>query len=133
MADLEYQPTCVCSEGVTIYKGRDRTLRATITTDVGDITGAKLWFSVKKEVSDADTDAVIIKKSANNSGSDAQAKVVDGPNRIVEFYITPTDTSALDHGNYSADAVIELPSSAKRYQLLENFEFRLRQPVTLTI
>lgn len=133
MADLEYQPTCVCSEGVTIYKGRHRTLRVTITTDVGDITNAKLWFSVKKEVSDADTDAVIIKKSANNGGSDAQAKVVDGANRIIEFYIEPTDTSALDHGNYNADAVIELPSSAKRYQLLENFEFRLRQPVTLTI
>ena len=133
MTDLQYQPTCVCSEGVTIYKGRHRTLRVTITTDLGDITGAKLWFSVKRQLEDADIAAVIVKKSLNNGGSNAQAIVVDGINRIVEFYVLPTDTATLDHGNYNADAVIELPSSAKRYQLLDNFEFRLRQPVTLTI
>ncbi len=133
MADLQYQPTCVCAEGVTIYKGRHRTLRVTISTDVGDITGSKLWFSVKKEITDEDDDAVIIKKSANNGGSDLQAKIIDGPNRIIEFYIIPTDTATLDHGNYNADAVIEIVSGAKRYQLLENFEFRLRQPVTLAI
>jgi len=100
MADL-YQPECVCSKAeVDIYRMRDRTLQVTITTDVGDITDSLLWLTVKRELGDVDADAVITKLSANNGGSDSQAKVTDGINRIIEFYIDRTDTEDLNAGNY---------------------------------
>ena len=111
MADRVFQPDCVCRQlEVSLYQARNRTIRLTISTDIGDITDSKLWMSVKKALTDADTDALITKLSANNGGSDSQARVVDGVNRIIEFYIVPDDTRLLDAGDYWWDAVIELPS-----------------------
>lgn len=133
MADREYQPSCICAGAdVEVHKKRDRTLRLTIkNSDVGDITGSKLWMSVKERIEQADIDAVITKKSLNNGGSDSQAKVIDGANRIVEFYILPADTVALHEGDYWWDAVIELPSG-RRLQLVPPSRFTVVTPVTVT-
>jgi len=132
MADRQFQPDCVCKQlDVTLYQARDRTMRLTITNDIGDITGSKLWMSVKRSLDDADTDAVITKLSANNGGSDDQCKVVDGVNRIIEFYIVPDDTRDLDYGDYWWDAVIELPDG-RRLQLVDPSRFDLQRVATLT-
>jgi len=132
MADRTFQTDCVCKQlNVMLYQARDRTLRLTITNDIGDITGSKLWMSVKNTLDDADVDAVITKLSANNGGSDQQAKVVDGVNRIIEFYVVPDDTRDLDSGDYWWDAVIELPSG-RRLQLVDPSRFDLQRVATLT-
>jgi hypothetical protein len=132
MSDLAYQPNCVCSKAeIDIYKMRDRTLQVTITTDVGDLTGSKLWFSVKQNLEDLDVNALITKLSLNNGGGDDQAMVTDGVNRVVEFYLERTDTQAMDPGDYWMDAVIQLPS-ARRLQLIPPTRFTLHQPATVT-
>jgi len=116
---------------VEVYQGRDHTLRVTIKTDVGDITGAKLWFAVKESADVDDAQAAILKRSANAGGSDAEAKVVDGQNRVVEFYISRDDTPGMTEGDYIADAAIELPTG-KRLQLLQPLRFVVIQPVVRT-
>jgi hypothetical protein len=126
-----FQQRTICEEGIDLHLGRDRTLAVTIETDVGDITGSKLWFMVKKKFEDTDNDAVITKLSANNGGSDSQAMVTSGTLRMLEFYIVPADTVSLDFGDYVADAVIELPNG-RRLQLLQPFRFTLIQPVSIT-
>lgn len=128
-----YQPDCVCDETVKLYKNRTRTLELTIVTDLGDITGALIWFSIKKVITDEDVDALVTKLSDGiPGGSDAQAKVVDGPNRVIEIYLDPADTVDISAGSYVSDAVIQLLSGEK-YQLKEPFRFALEQPVTLAV
>lgn len=132
MSIIDSQPSFDCSRQIDLFKKRDKTFRMTIQNEeVGDITGADLWMMVKADEDDADADALITKKSVNVGGSDDQAKVVDGPNRIVEFYIIPSDTEDMSPGEYVADAVIRLPSGRK-LQLIDPFLISLKQPATLT-
>ena len=122
--------TCDCEQSVAIYRKRDRTLRITITGP-GDLTGAKIWFSVKRDLDDEDADALIVKKSANNGGDDTEAKVYDGENGIIEVYIVPDDTEEIDEGDYWFDVVIET-SSGRRLEAVGPSRFRILQPVTVT-
>ena len=73
----------------------------------------------------------ITKKSANNDGSDSEAIVADGPNRIVDFFLDETDTEDLAPATYNYDAVIEF-SGGDKVQLIPPSEFIVKQPVTLT-
>ena len=122
--------SCDCEQSVAIYRKRDRTLRITITGP-GDLTGAKIWFSVKRELGDDDADALIVKKSANNDGDDTQAKVYNGEDGIIEVYILPEDTEDIDEGDYWFDVVIET-SSGRRLEAVGPSRFRIIQPVTMT-
>lgn len=116
---------------ITIYRNRDVALTVTIRTDVGDITGSKLWFSVKHKIDDTDANAVIMKKNFAAGGAESQATVVDGPGRIVAFYIDRPDTVNEECKNYHMDAAIELPSG-KRKQLVIPHILDLAEPVTDT-
>ena len=81
MADLAYQAICICSGDVDVYQKRNHTIRLQIADpddDLGDITGAKLWFSVKDDDDDADASAVISKKSLNNGGTDEREYPIHG-------------------------------------------------------
>lgn len=141
MADLDYQPTCVCQGDIELYQKRHRTITLEIDdadNELGDITGSLLWFSVKADEESDDTDALISKKSANNGGSDAQAKIITatGTLKVIEYYIVPDDTDpALNTtalpGDYACDAVIQLPSG-RRLQLLNPTRFTILRPTTVT-
>jgi len=123
--------SCDCvSQDIGLFQKRDQTVRITITGP-GDLTGAKIWFSVKDDKADIDTDALITKKTANNGGTDLQAKVTDGPNGIVEVYIAKEDTAAIDPGDYWYDVVLE-NSSGKRMQGVTPSRFTIMRPNTLT-
>jgi hypothetical protein len=149
---LSFQPAgSVCDEGLSVFKGRDRTVTFLISDpptddapdgDLGDLTGTKIWFLVKKALEDEDSLAVIDKRSLNNGGSDTQAKVtvetnldpVTGEvrNKEIEVYLEPADTNALIDGysgDYVFDCVIEIPSGA-RLQLFAPSTFDVEQPVT---
>lgn len=141
MADLDYQPTCVCQGDIELYQKRHRTITLEIedaNNELGDITGSLLWFSVKQDPEADDTDALISKKSANNGGADSQAMVITatGTVKVVEFYIVPDDTDPLVNqaalpGDYFCDAVIQLPSG-RRLQLLDPTRFTIMRPTTVT-
>lgn len=125
-----------CNHDRRIWKKRDETIRVTLYSDTEnsvpyDLTGAKIWFSIKAERDNPDAEALVTKKSANNGGSDAQAKVVDAENGVLEIYIDRTDTANLDNGSYWYDVVIE-NSSGKRLQAIDPASLSVEQPVTVT-
>jgi hypothetical protein len=141
MADIQYQPDCVCEGDVEVHQKRDHTIRVEIEDTAnawGDITSAKLWFSVKEDIEDTDANALITKKSLNNGGADTQAivTVATGTLKKVEFYIVQDDTDPgvntdATEGDYICDAVIEL-AVGSRYQLIPPTRFTIIAPVTLT-
>ena len=152
---LSFQPVgSVCDDGLSVFKGRSRTITFLISDpptddvpdgDLGDLTGTKIKFLVKKALEDTDALAVIDKASLNNGGSDAQAKVTVPTNRDpvtqeirnkeIAVYLDPADTSSLIDGysgNYVFDCVIEIPSGAT-LQLFAPSTFDVEQPVTRAI
>lgn len=124
-----------------MWKKRDETIQVTLYSyyvSAGDsnnvpydLTSAKIWFTVKSEKDDADASALIVKKSANNGGSDAQAKVTNATGGILEVYIDRGDTDDLDQGDYWYDVVIE-NQSGKRLQAIGPARLSIDQPVTVT-
>jgi hypothetical protein len=114
----------------TIYRNRNDKIIATLVGP-GDITDFKIWFTAKVNKNDIDSAAVITKKSANNGGSDSQAKVTDGPNGVLEIYFIPTDTVNLSASEYWFDIVIENTVGEKK-QALGASTLIIKQPVTLT-
>ena len=121
-----------CTQNIEIEKNRDKTIKVTLEANGSafDITGAKVWFSVKEELGDADVDALITKKNAEAGGDDTQAKVTDGTGGILEIYIDPADTETLDAGDYWFDVVIET-TAPRKLQAVSPSRFSVRQPVTL--
>jgi hypothetical protein len=122
--------SCSCEQSVSIYQKRSLTLKITITGP-GDLTDYKIWFSVKQYREDTDVDALITKKSLNNGGADTEAKVVDGPNGIIEVYIVPTDTDGVTPGDYLFDVVLESPTGS-RMQAITPSNFSILRPITVT-
>ncbi len=100
---------------ITIYRNCNLTLRVTIQTNVGDITGSSLWFAVMDDLTEDDADAEILKRNeaAGGPAGDTEANVVDGPNRICECYFVPANTTALESDKYKISAMIQLPSGNK--------------------
>lgn len=139
--------SCLCDSKIKIEKNRDKTLSLKIY-GLGDITGSLIWFSVKEDRDDPDTDAVITKKSAGiPDGSDAQAKVVQGYIKetdetsqfynkyigIIEIYLVPDDTVDLEEGNYYYDVVMQIGGGGgRKLQIVLPSGFQIRQPVTIT-
>lgn len=122
--------TCACKTSITLYlyKGRDRTIRISID-GLGDITGFKVWFSVKS-TRDPEATALIDKRTFNNGGSDNQILITDGPNGILEVYIDPVDTTDLEYKDYWWDLVVGSTPPEKIRQIVDPSIFKLLKPVT---
>lgn len=115
-----------------IFRNRDKTLRLKIgETAVGDITGSKLWLTVKADIDDTDANAIIYLRNTEAGGDDTEAEILDGPNRELAFHFDKEDTYSQTAKSYLTDAAIELPSG-KRYQLLIPRRFIIKEPVTKT-
>jgi len=138
--------SCLCDSKVKIEKNRDKTLKLKIA-GLGDITGSLIWFSVKEDKDDLDSEAVITKKNAAAGGSDTEAKVVEGYIKetdetsqfynqyigIIEIYLVPADTVDLEEGNYFYDVVMQIGGGAgRKLQVMPPSGFQIRQPVTIT-
>jgi hypothetical protein len=112
-----------CSEALitklSLDRGTSKTLKVTITTDVGDITGAKLVLGVEAHPRGTPSTNLLEKRSANNGGSDAEAKIIDGVNRIIHFFFVKADTLTTLSGNrYRMGALILLPGSSDPVTLI---------------
>ena len=119
-----------CEKNIEMFLKRDRTIRITVS-GAGDLTGSKIWFAVKEDKDDSDDDAIIMKKSANNDGSADQADVVDGPGGVIEVYIKPEDTSAIDPGVYIYGVAIET-SSGRLLQVVDPSKISFKKSVPMT-
>lgn len=118
--------TCSNSDKtIDAFRGRDRTIRVTLTGP-GDISGYKVWFSVKERKEDAT--ALIHKSNTAAGGSDSQILITDGPNGVLEIYLGQADTD-LDPCQYWYDVLIE-NLDGQRSQGVVPAHFVVKQAVT---
>lgn len=136
--------TACASTMIGVFRKRSRTIQVTLAGP-GDLTDAKIWFSVKQDDADPDSEAVIAKASQTAGGSDTEAKVTnpyykdtdeDSPTYgqmvgTFEIYLVPDDTADVEAGNYRYDIVIET-AAGRRLEAVAPSRFEVWQPVTLT-
>ena len=127
--------SCSCIDGVEVYAGRDYTLVFNLTKSTPvpstpyDLTGAKIWFSMKDETNDADSDAVIYKRSTLAGGDSTEIEITDAPGGVCNVYIVPDDTKDLSEGDFWFDLVVE-NNSGKKMQAVAPSRFHVNYTVT---
>jgi len=107
-------------ERIKMFLRDDRTLSLSINNSDNtpvDLTGAKLYFTVKQKMTDPDSSSIFQKKNTAAGGSDAEIKVIDAPGGSAEIYIIPSDTETTDPGNYMWDVQAVL-ANGKTYTVL---------------
>lgn len=105
---------------ISMYLRDDRTLALTVNDEDRapvDLTGCKLWFTVKQRTSDTDANALIMKKNTAAGGGDTQIKVLTPPeDGKAEVYLVPTDTDLINPGVYVYDVQVTL-ANGKTYTI----------------
>ena len=110
------------SNRIVMYLRDDRTLSVTANYEDGspaDLTGAKMWFTVKEKASDPDTDALIEKKSALAGGADSQILFTNPTGGAAEVYLVPDDSNSMNPGIYSYDVQVTL-ANGKTYTIVRD-------------
>jgi hypothetical protein len=120
---------------ITIVRGESKTFQVTVKdknkTNV-DLTGSKVWFTVKERIEDVTP--VISKRNLAAGGSNAQIEILlpqtNGNKGKLNIYLVPSDTACLktDH-SYVFDVWVEL-TSGKRYQVIKKRTFIIEEAVT---
>ena len=84
---------------IAMVRGDTRKIQLQIlnpyTGAVVNPTGAKLWFTAKRNVSDSDTDAIFQKTETNG------ISIVTASTGIIDVQIEPSDTAALSAVNHT--------------------------------
>ena len=113
------------------YRGDNKTLELTVRDAIGevDLTGMKIWFTVKKAVGDPDSMALIKKSTANvPGGGDEQIKVT--ANGKAEIYIVPADTANLILASYDWYYDVQVKTSEDKVYTVKQGTFRLLPEIT---
>jgi len=127
---------CDGSETLHVTRGESRTFLLTVTnlkTKVPvDVTGAKVWFTIKNRVEDVD--AIVAKKNLIAGGVDGQILITVPQTGLtagqVQVFIDPADTAGLDpEETYWCDAWVQLTNN-RRYQVVSNRPFKVDPAVT---
>jgi len=123
----EEGPPMTTDTRLVMFLRDDRTLSLTVnvpdsTAPSGvlpvDLTGSKVWFTVKTRTSDADDVAIIQKRNTAAGGGDTEIKLTDAVNGKAEIYIVPADTATdVDPGIYVWDVQVTLAND-KTYTAL---------------
>lgn len=122
------------SNKIIIFSGDDRTLSLSVNQSDGsvvDLTGAKIWFTVKNRLADTDADALIQKRNTAAGGGDTEILVTDAPNGQAQIFIIPTDTEDVDAAIYSYDIQVIL-STGKKHTITRS-QFCVKEDVTKAI
>lgn len=125
---------CVTDKEISVSAGRHHTATFTLTTSTPsagtpmDLTGASVWFTVKRDIDDEDADAKVWKRNTVAGGGDSEIDVTDETGGVLDVYIVPADTEDLD-GAYWYDLVVE-NSSGRIIQAVEPSKFTVRNTVT---
>lgn len=120
---LTEEGPCMTTESnrVTMYLRDDRTLSVAVnyesTGDPVDLTGSKLWFTVKTKTTDADTEALIMKRNTLAGGGDTEFKILDATGGLAEVYLVPADTEEMDPGIYTYD-IQTILANGKTYTIV---------------
>lgn len=120
---------------IKVTRGESKTFLMTVrdsNKQPVDLTGGKVWFTVKNRVEDVG--AIISKKNLAAGGVDGQI-LITLPQTLAaigqaQIFLDPADTAGLDpEASYWCDAWVQL-TSGKRYQVLSNRPFKIDPAVT---
>jgi len=107
-------------ERIQMFLRDDRTLSLTVNNQDNtpvDLTGSKVYFTLKERTSDSDAAALIKKRNTAAGGGDTEIKIIDASGGKAEIYIVPADTDGMNPGNYVWDVQITLANN-KTYTVL---------------
>ena len=130
--------TCLaCNTATTLLvtRGESKTYRVTVRDaqkNPVDLTGAKVWFSVKNRVEDLSP--IIGKRNLAAGGVDGQILITLPQTGTslgqMQIFLDPADTAGLDPcASYVCDVWVQF-TSGKRYQVIKNRGFRIEPAVT---
>lgn len=120
---------------IVVVSGATKTLLLTVrdkNKQPVDLTGAKVWFTVKNRI--GDVAACITKKNTAAGGVDGQILITipqtGATKGQVKVFLVPADTAAMDPTeSFWCDAWVQL-ATGERYQVVSNRAFRVDPAVT---
>ena len=129
-ASLSIEP-----EPIKVKRGATTTLRLTARNSnkqTVDLTGAKVWFTVKNRFEDAA--ACITKKNAAAGGVDGQILITmpqtGATKGQAKIFLVPADTAGMStEETYWCDAWVQL-ATGERYQVIQPGQFLVESVVT---
>lgn len=91
---------------ITINRGDTNTFQVTAirANQVVNLTGAKMWFTVKEHIWDQDDDAVLALNSVDDASQIVSSLPTSGQFQI---QLTPADTDTLDRYAYLYDVQVK--------------------------
>lgn len=103
----------VASNKIEMTQGDNATLKQTILYDNNtltpvNLTGCKIWFSVKKNYTD--TSYEFQRRNTLAGGGDTEIKITNATAGECEIYIIPSNTSSVRPSNYVYDVQISHPT-----------------------
>lgn len=127
-------PVLLPENAITIVRGSSKTYELIVTDDgpgasgkAVDLTGARVVFSVKRDIDDPET-AVLIRKDSQTDVTQAEITLPrEGKARI---YLVPADTQTFAPAEYVFDVWVFLPNG-KRYPVIPPSIFNVTLAVTL--
>jgi len=96
---------------ITMFIRDNRDLLVTVSDDDGDpkdLTGAKIWFTVKEKLTDSDANAKIQKRNTAAGGGPTEIEVTNPTGGQCEVHLVPADTEDLDPATYHYDIQVLL-------------------------
>lgn len=114
------------ANAIQIIRGASRTVELAVTDDTGapvDLTGAKVYLSVKSSPTDA---RPLIQKVSTDS---TQVEITTPREGKAKIYFVPADTQNLDPHEYTFDVWAVL-ASGKRYPIIEPSIFAVQPGVS---
>lgn len=124
------------TQNLELVRGNTRTYTFTCKDEDGvvvDITGSKVWFTVKEDedLDDAgDTQAVFQRKNATAGGSSGEVEMSDPTNGEFKVYVVGSNTASAEPGNYWFDAKV-VTAAGNAYTVTKG-RFKLKTDVTRT-
>lgn len=112
---------------VTVIQGTSKTLSLTVKDGNGDVvnlTGATVYFTVKKSLQERDP---VIQKISTDS---LQIEIPNPTDGTAKIFIIPEDTSVLATCRYKYDVLVEL-SSGDRFVVVGPSVFEVKPGVTV--
>lgn len=126
--------TATTTASLSVVRGESKTYEVTVrdaAKQTVDLTGAKVWFTVKERLEDISP--VISKRNVAAGGSALEAEVTPQTGTTkgkLRIYLTPSDSANLDTTKtYVCDVWIEL-TSGKRHQVIKRRAFVVDPAVT---
>lgn len=120
---------------ITVVRGANKTLLMTVrdgNKQPVDLTGAKVWFTVKHRIEDVA--ACISKKNLLAGGVDGQILILlpqtGAQKGQAKIFLVPADTAGMDPAeSYWCDAWVQL-ATGEKYQVVSNRPFKVEPAVT---